>query len=156
MNLEKCRKDNIEIKFLECFNENYKRLKQPEQDILSLCCYPKIKELSLNTIVCSFMYKMDAYLDVTDKKLLQKIEFMKANPIQLHYATAVKPWNNLGSLKAEEWFKVLVKTNFLNEYLQKLQLQLDKLSEKKIMNFKFKYRKKKEIVFSISKKRREE
>lgn len=155
MNLEKCRKDNMEEKFLKCFYENYSRLKQAEQDILSLCCYPKIKKLKLNSLVCSYMYKDGVYdyLEENDE-FLKQIEFAMSNPIQLHYATQIKPWNDLTSIKAEEWFKELTKTIFLKEYLKKLQEELNKVKVKKIISIRIPYKKRKEIVFEIIKKKR--
>lgn len=156
LNLDMCRRDNIEEKFLECFHKNYMKLKQPEQDILSLCCYPKIKKLGLNSLVCSYMYKKGAYDYLREnKKLSEEIEDALENPIQLHYATQIKPWNDLSSLKATDWFKELTKTIFIEEYLVKIQENLNKLKHKKIISIKIPYKRKKELVFEIIKQRKE-
>jgi len=48
-NLTKMRKDNIEEKFTRCLQENIKRLGQPEQDVINLCCAPYIKLLPVSS-----------------------------------------------------------------------------------------------------------
>ena len=42
------------------------------------------------------------------------------NPVQLHYATGIKPWKNVDCTKSEIWFKYIVKTPFLEDYLKQL------------------------------------
>jgi lipopolysaccharide biosynthesis glycosyltransferase len=53
INTKKIREDNLEQKFIDFFQENLSRLNQAEQDILNLVCYPNIKYLPLNNLVCS-------------------------------------------------------------------------------------------------------
>lgn len=127
VNLDKFRKDKMEEKFIEFFQENAYRINQAEQDVLNLCCYPKTKNLPLNYIACSYLW--DYYQEESDFKndVYYKEEEIKdamANPIQLHYATSVKPWKNVECTKSEEWFKYLVKTPFLAEYLQNLPYKI--------------------------------
>ena len=140
-NLKKIRLDEMENKFIECFKENGKRINQMEQDILNLCCYPKIKHLPLKYVACSYLW--DIYKDEQD--LLTDANYSKEeildamnNTVQLHYATSIKPWNKLDCTKSEEWFKYLVKTPFLKQYLLNLQEsiqknleEIDKLEEEK-------------------------
>ena len=103
MNAKKCREEKIEEKFVRCFIENKGRLKQAEQDILNLCCYPKIKELPIRNLVCTYMYNKGAYDYIKDETILIEIEKAKKFPVQLHYATPIKPWKNLGIPKADEY-----------------------------------------------------
>lgn len=117
-NLKKMREDKIEEKMMQYAMENTWRLIQSEQDVINLVCYPKTRILSKNGMVCSYFYDM---FD-TQEKLenatwsRQDIEFAMNNPIQLHYARREKPWKNYTMTKADEWFKVLVKTNYLKEF----------------------------------------
>lgn len=123
MNLKKIREDKMENKFMKCFKDNAHRLNQAEQDILNLCCYPKIKYLPLKNLVCSYVYDYyNAEEDFENDSQYSKEELIDAynNPIQLHYATSIKPWNIVNATKSDEWFKYLVKTPFLQEYLNTL------------------------------------
>lgn len=122
-NLKKLREDNMEEKFIQCFKKEGYRINQMEQDVLNLCCYPKTKRLPLKYVACSYMWEIykteeDKETDIFYSK--EEIEEAMNNTVQLHYATSVKPWKNVDSIKAEEWFKYIVKTPFLVEYLKKL------------------------------------
>jgi len=127
VNLDKFRKDKMEEKFIQFFKDNAYRINQAEQDVLNLCCYPKTKKLPLRYIACTYLwdfyktpddFKNDAYYTETE------LQGAMDHPIQLHYATSVKPWKNVECTKSEEWFKYLVKTPFLQEFLQGLPYKI--------------------------------
>lgn len=123
MNLKKIRKDNFEDVFLQSLKENGHRLNQMEQDIFNITCYGKLKNLHLKYVACSYMwdYYEDDYDMETDTNYSKKeIKEAMENPVQLHYATSIKPWKNVDCTKSEIWFKYIVKTPFLREYLEKL------------------------------------
>lgn len=121
MNLKKIREDNIEKKFLKSLKDNSYRLNQMEQDILNLVCYGKIKHLSLKYVACSYMW--DYYQnehDMASDENYEMAEIKEAllHPVQLHYATSIKPWKNVDCTKSDLWFQFLVKTPFLEDYLK--------------------------------------
>ncbi|MEF2601280.1 MAG: glycosyltransferase family 8 protein [Fusobacterium mortiferum] len=154
LNAKKCREEKIEEKFVRCFIENKGRLKQAEQDILNLCCYPKIKELPIRNLVCTYMYNKGAYDYIKDETILIEIEKAKKFPVQLHYATPIKPWKNLGIPKADEWVKVLAKTIFLNEYLKQIQEKISIIDNKrKILKINIPYKKNKRISVELNKEK---
>jgi len=122
-NLKKIREDNMEEKFIKCFETEGHRINQMEQDVLNLCCYPKTKRLPLKYLACSYMW--DEYKTENDKETdihYEKVEIEDAmtNTVQLHYATSKKPWKNVDCTKADIWFKYLMETNFVEEYLMGL------------------------------------
>ena len=126
-NLKKLREDHMEEKFIRCFETEGHRINQMEQDVLNLCCYPKTKKLPLKYVACSYMW--DEYKTEKDKETdiyytKEEIEDAMNNTVQLHYATSTKPWKNVNCTKSEVWFKYLIKTNFLREYLEKLPYQI--------------------------------
>ena len=140
-NLKKLREDNMEEKFVECFEKEGHRINQMEQDVLNLCCYPKTKRLPLKYVACSYMW--DEYKSEKDKETdiwysKKEIEDAMENTVQLHYATSRKPWKNVDCTKSEVWFEYLVKTNFLREYLEKLPNQMV-LPEERIQKIKDEY-----------------
>ena len=122
-NLKKIRKDRMEDKFVNCFETEGYRINQMEQDVLNLCCYPKTKQLPLKYLACSYMwdeYKTDEDKETDIHYKKEEIEDAMTNTVQLHYATSRKPWKNVDCTKADIWFKYLMKTNFVDEYLKNL------------------------------------
>jgi lipopolysaccharide biosynthesis glycosyltransferase len=122
-NLKKLREDKMEQKFIKCFKDNAHRLNQMEQDVLTLTCSPNIKYLPLNYVTCSYVwdyYTQDQDFDNDINFSRQELKDAMSHPIQLHYATSIKPWKNVDSTKSEEWFKYVVKTPFLNSFLKQL------------------------------------
>ena len=122
-NLEKMRKDGLEARFIDFAEKNCKRLIQPEQDAINIVCYPYIKNLSPNSLVCTYMY--DFYTSEEDfnndlNYNAQEIKYALQNPIQLHFATHVKPWKDVKCTKNEVFFEYLAKTPFLNDVLKTL------------------------------------
>jgi lipopolysaccharide biosynthesis glycosyltransferase len=154
MNLKQIRKDNLEEKFLECFENNLHRLNQAEQDILNLCCYPQVKYLPCASMVCSYFY--DYYKEDKDFKhdsqySEQELREAYAHPIQLHYATSTKPWKDIACTKSEEWFKYLAKTPFLKIFLEKYA-QKDGSRYTTVLNKELTYGKRYKLVFKIKKR----
>ena len=126
-NLKKLREDNMEEKFIKCFETEGYRINQMEQDVLNLCCYPKTKRIPLKYLACSYMW--DEYKTEEDKNTdiwydKKEINDAMQNTVQLHYATSTKPWKYPDCTKSEVWFEYLAKTNFLREYLEKLPEQI--------------------------------
>ncbi|MDD5865104.1 MAG: glycosyltransferase family 8 protein [bacterium] len=122
-NLRYMREKNIEEKFIQYLSTNYDKIIYAEQDVLNICCDGKVKYLSLNYCTCTYMwdfYKTDH--DFSTDSVYSKNELKSAmkNPIQLHYASTEKPWKYVDTIKSEEWFKYIVKTPFLREYLEYL------------------------------------
>jgi lipopolysaccharide biosynthesis glycosyltransferase len=120
-NLRKIREDNMTEKFIETTKANIDRIMQPEQDVINLCCSPKIRYLPFRNMVCTYCYDLyKTESDLNNDLYYSKEELQDGleHPIQLHYATSAKPWNLPSSTKASEWFKVLVKTRLLPKYLE--------------------------------------
>ena len=126
-NLKKMRDDGCEQKFLNFAKKNIKRLKQPEQDVVNSVCFPNITLLPLNSMVCTYMY--DLYKEEADfsKDLIYtKDEIRKAiqEPIQVHYASFVKPWSTPTCTKSEIWFSYLLKTPFFLDVMNNIRTSL--------------------------------
>ena len=134
MNLKKIREDNLEKKFFLELKNNINRIKQPEQDILNLVCYPKIKKIPLRNMVCSYIYDLYDKNNLKDEKNWTKEELKNAieNPIQLHFAGSEKPWTKFDVTKSEDWFYYLAKTVYLKEFLMKLEYMVHPNYEGKV------------------------
>lgn len=152
-NLRKMRKDNCEEKFINYAKQNLHRLLQPEQDVINLICYPKIKPLPANSMVCTYVFDLYKTSTDFDNDLRYSAEEVKSainNPVQLHYATNIKPWNSPACTKSEIWFEFLLKTPFWNDFLKQLNRTLNQLrSEKVIFSFDLPLLKRKIILKKI-------
>lgn len=119
-NLKKMREDNCEEKFYNFAIKNSYRIKQPEQDTVNIICAPFIKLLPINSMVCTYAY--DTYKTKEDMKQdvfnsADEIAYALDHPIQLHYATSVKPWNSIDCTKSNVWFEYIAKTPYLRDVL---------------------------------------
>lgn len=147
-NLKKMRKDKIEKKCLKFLKENIKKIIFPEQDTLNYCVYGKIKFLPLNYVTCTYMWNLytheNHYLNdgiYIKKEIIDAME----NPIQLHYASTEKPWKYVDCIKSEIWFKYIVKTEFLKDFLNILPYQIIRKENPYIPDTKKNYKIKKYI-----------
>ena len=122
-NLKKIREDNLESKFVKFLTENIENLVYLEQDVINACCFGKIKYLPLNNVTCTYMwtlYKSKKEMKEDETYSYKELEDAMNNPIQLHYASVEKPWKYVDCPRSEVWFKYIVKTEFLREFLDQL------------------------------------
>lgn len=122
-NLKKIREDKMESVFIDFFEKNGSRLNQMEQDVLNMCCFNKVNYLKLNYVACTYLW--DYFKTNKDMKSdrvysLKEIQDAMDNPLQLHYATGIKPWKNPGCTKSEIWYEYIAKTPFHREFLESL------------------------------------
>ena len=148
---KKMREDHLTEKFIAYAKDNLYRLRQPEQDVINLVCYPKIKLIRAKAMVCTYLYDIfkteDTYkldLNYSEDEVKDTLE----NPIQIHYASNVKPWNGILP-KNSIWFSYLLEVSelvhkelkkehltLLNDFLAPL-FSKPKSKEKKVLSFKF-------------------
>jgi lipopolysaccharide biosynthesis glycosyltransferase len=130
-NLDKMRKDNLETSLIKCVESNYWRVRQLDQDVINLGCYPKIKFLPLENMMCNYvydLYKTDE--DFDNDKTFSRLELKEAmqNPIVLHYPGARKPWKDTACTKADEWLKYVAKTPFCEDFFGRITVALTERS----------------------------
>jgi lipopolysaccharide biosynthesis glycosyltransferase len=134
MDLDALRRDGVEARMCEFAAANAHRLRQPEQDTLNLCCQGRIGFLPLRTMVCTYFYDMFRDPAALDRDRLNgraELEAALAHPVQLHYATSVKPWNDPGCTRADVWWRVVARTPLLGEALDALAVRLRRISARK-------------------------
>ncbi len=121
--LAQMRREGIEQQFIDTARENAHRLRQPEQDVISLVCYPRIEVLPLASMICSYCYDLFtnevSYDNVVEYTALE-VRSALQKPVQLHFATQFKPWNTLDCTKSDIWHQYLFLTPFSKRYLGEL------------------------------------
>lgn len=148
-NLEKMRSDNIESKFIEFAHQHAKRIRQPEQDVINLICHPKIWYLPANSMVCSYAYDMypteQSY--ATDLNYsASEVSWALQNPVQLHFATKVKPWNTPNCTQSAIWHHYLFQTPFGTDHLETLQKHISLGQSKTVLDWKVPFSARNRIV----------
>lgn len=137
MNLKRIREENVEERFLKSLKDNSHRLNQMEQDILNIVCEGKIKHLPLNYVACSYMwdyYKTDKDYKTDVNYSEEEIRDAMTSPVQLHYATSIKPWKNVDCTLSATWFSYLAKTPFAQEFYNQLPYKIVIPNERLIVN----------------------
>ena len=125
VNLKKIRQDGIEEKMLKFLNDNSDRLIQIEQDVINIVCYKHIKRMPHYYMVCSYEY--DNYKNGKDFSSIknpddiEKEKYALENPVQLHFATSIKPWKYTNCTKSEIWFKYFEMSYFSDLYLKQIK-----------------------------------
>lgn len=118
LNLAKMRQNDIGRMLIDYTVQNAHRLIQPEQDVLNLCLSPQIYHLPLSSMVCTYLY--DIQLQAPEV-ITPELEQALLKPIQVHFATHVKPWNKPSCTKSHLWYSYLLKTPFFYEQMYLLE-----------------------------------
>ena len=140
-NLDYIRKNNTQRDFLKNFEKYKDVINEAEQDIINLTLRGNVGFLPLKFCLCTYMYNMygkkDSYTTLVDghffdyvfkryksnldnDEIYSKEELLDAfeNPIQIHYATPVKPWNKTFTRKKSIWIFYLIRTPFFTKYMR--------------------------------------
>lgn len=124
-NMALMRKEGVCKTLMDFFVKNTVRLIQPEQDVLNIVCRSRILLLPPRNMVCTYLY------DVLKKDEMGAWGEVLDAPVQLHYATGIKPWRNPFCTKASLWWKGLVGTGFALESLFRcLRCQVKTIAQK--------------------------
>lgn len=121
MNLQLMRKDNLALEFERLVAKNFKN---QDQDILNAACYGKIKILEPR-------YNLMTKYKVMDEKSYDKVDGVRQcytreewydackNPIIIHFADKKKPWQDITSDFAPEWWKAAMNIGITDRLLEK-------------------------------------
>ena len=135
VNLKYIRENGFQQKLIDFYISNYNRLRLPEQDCITLICWPYLRYLSLAYVVCNNYYgktekNLKLYLKckefVSKDEIQNKKKFFEilSSPIQIHYVGAFKPWNSFGVLKSNRWFYYLFRSGCSYYYIMDMPLYI--------------------------------
>ncbi len=90
-------------------------------------------------MVCAYLYEIYTAPELYSTDLnysADQIDYALKKPVQLHYATGIKPWNTPASAKSQIWFQFLFKTPFATDYLEEITPKLRIANSKTLCKFK--------------------
>lgn len=129
-NLSSMRRDGIQQRLTDYYEQHYARLPFPEQDTMAIVCRDQIRLLSLRYVVCNIYYRTNprtvqfydlcATLPAGDEERRRDYADALARPIQLHYIGPNKPWNALGVPRQWAWMVALWQSRCTGYFLSVL------------------------------------
>ena len=111
-------------KALTYAKENFRNLILPEQDILNPVCYPHTKVYPPHLMAIAPEFKHYQELTPAQRQDNPAWDEMFAHPIQIHYATGIKPWKYPACPMADLWFDALLTSGLLPQWRQWLDTTL--------------------------------
>jgi len=121
-NAKKMREDNILDRLIKHTTENAKKLFLLDQDVLNIVCQDKIHAMMPSCGV--FPFEIEAFengeLPFNYQTNLTELIDGFENPVQIHFGSHIKPWNNFCKL-SEIWYEYLFKTTFVKEHFNARQ-----------------------------------
>lgn len=124
INVRAWKQNHIEKKAIDILFLYADKLVLAEQDVLALACYPKIKKISNQYALWHGSWNLlGEDFSKMRPNIYSKEEILMAakHPIQIHFACGAKPWNTPSEPKSDLWFSYLVKTPFLQDFLENLE-----------------------------------
>ncbi len=135
INLKEIREKSMQKTLTDFYLNNFHRTPLPEQDTLTLCCWPALKFLPAKYNIYNYYNEKDIDpASLTDEfvelnKEENPLSILKdalAHPIMIHFVGVEKPWNSWGIPKQEVWNHYLKDSGCFFDYLLDLPIQLNK------------------------------
>ena len=107
MNLRLFRQDRMSTSCIEFAKNNMNRVLLPEQDVINICCHPKIKLVGSHYMAIAEFEPYYKRLTNEEREANPSWDEMFANPVQIHYAAGIKPWKYPQCPYSRQWFESL-------------------------------------------------
>jgi lipopolysaccharide biosynthesis glycosyltransferase len=141
MNLKRCREEGATKKWFEFARANMGKVLLPEQDVLNICSWPKIKTVSSRYMAIAANWADYVKKDDVERKENPAWDEMYANPVQVHYVSGLKPWKYPNTPLAGKWFDACVAAGMFHkwrEWYGKLMAQQTRFTlARKILDWAF-------------------
>ena len=158
MNLELCRKNRLTERCIQFAKDNFDRLVLLDQDILNICCAPRIKKAPSRFM--AFAEYEPVYRNLTPEQLYgnPSWEEMYANPLMIHYTSGIKPWKYPQSACSRLWFEACMRAGLFDEwrkwYANFMMPQTRTMTGKRLVNAAIPLGKGKTLHIQIHKERK--
>jgi len=116
MNARLCRRDGMGRKWMDFAIGNFSRLLLPEQDIINICCHPKIKLVGSRYMAIAGFEPAYRSLTAEERAANPAWNEMFANPVQIHYASGIKPWKYPQSACSKQWFEACLDAGLFDRW----------------------------------------
>ncbi len=107
-NLRKMREDRLSEQCFAFARANFARLILPEQDILNLVCQGRTCDYPPRLMAIAGYEEHYRQMSPEARQANPAWDAMFAHPVQIHYATGIKPWKYPASPMADLWFDALL------------------------------------------------
>ena len=111
-----CRADGMTRRWLDFAKANFKRLILPEQDVLNICCHPRIKVVSSRFMAIAGYEPEYRTLSESQRAANPAWDEMFAHPVQIHYASAIKPWKFPHCACSRLWFEACLAAGLFDRW----------------------------------------
>lgn len=116
LNLAKMRRENVAERCLKFVQDNAHRLILPEMDVLNLVCSPALKAYPPRMMAIAGYWREYARLTQKERASNPAWDAMFAHPVQIHYASGIKPWKYPDSPMADLWFDALLESGLFSTW----------------------------------------
>ena len=116
MNLRACRSDGMVGHWFDFARKNFDRLVLLEQDVMNICCAPRVKVVSSRFMAIAGFEPEYRSLSEVERAANPAWDEMFANPVQMHYASGVKPWKFPHSACSELWFEACLSAGLFDRW----------------------------------------
>ncbi|MEG2414402.1 MAG: glycosyltransferase [Kiritimatiellia bacterium] len=115
-NCKRMRENNIPQRCLEFARKNFSRLLLLEQDVLNIVCASKVKTMPSRFMAIAYYDKYYQELTAEQRAKNPAWDEMFSDPVQIHYASGIKPWKYPASPLADPWFKALFDSGLFDRW----------------------------------------
>lgn len=156
-NLKRMRQDQFVQRALAFSKAHFNQLILPEQDVFNLLCGEYLKGFPLRMMAIAGYYADYQALTEDERKANPAWDKTYQQPIQIHYASGIKPWKYPDSPMADLWFDALLKSGLFPLWLKWIDRFMHGASRKckrrSIFQWSLPFGKKQRLTFSLVKER---
>lgn len=157
MNTRLCRQDGMSSRWMDFAKENFRRLYLLEQDVINIVCHPKVKLVSSRYMAIAGYEPNYRRLTDAERAANPAWDEMFANPVQIHYASGIKPWKYPQCPCSKLWFEALLASGLFDrwrEWYDSFMLPYMRMATgKTFLDFTIPLRKGKKLHFRLHKER---
>lgn len=157
-NLRRMREEQIPDRCFSFAKKNFKRLVLPEQDVLNLICGEDIVFYPPRMMAIASYATRYHSMTPAEKEDNPAWEAMFSHPVQIHYATGIKPWKYPASPMADLWFNALLDSGLFARWRTWIDNELNGeknfLKRKRLFQWRIPLGKRRTLSFELTKETR--
>lgn len=128
INMDLWRRDKLFEKLIDFTNKNADQIRIGDQDVINRVCLNKIKKLDFKWNAQDSFYRPKPEVAYNPER--NEIIAAAENPAIIHYTNYRKPWNDLGIVRAKDFWDFYLKTPFCDNHDKQVYFSYIRLSDK--------------------------